>query len=168
MQNINSPAADQIAERKRDQMLKAGMIPMSQLTDEEQAQIQQQMEQQGQQQDPASIMAQAEMLKGQAEMARAQIEQAKVQNEQMKIQVEAQKAQMSAQNDQQDNQVDVFKAQTDRMNTQIKAQEAGAKITKEGVQTEGVQLDNVKKAQELSNPMANLSDAELMRIARGG
>ena len=168
MQNINSPAADQIAERKRDQMLKAGMIPMSQLTDEEQAQIQQQMEQQGQQQDPASIMAQAEMLKGQAEMARAQIEQVKVQNEQMKIQVEAQKAQMSAQNDQQDNQVDVFKAQTDRMNTQIKAQEAGAKITKEGVQTEGVQLDNVKKAQELSNPMANLSDAELMRIARGG
>jgi hypothetical protein len=168
MQNINSPAADQIAERKRDQMLKAGMIPMSQLTDEEQAQIQQQMEQQGQQQDPASIMAQAEMLKGQAEMARAQIEQAKVQNEQMKIQVEAQKAQMSAQNDQQDNQVDVFKAQTDRMNTQIKAQEAGAKITKEGVQTEGVQLDNVKKAQELSNPMANLSDAELIRIARGG
>jgi hypothetical protein len=168
MQNINSPAADQIAERKRDQMLKAGMIPMSQLTDEEQAQIQQQMAQQGQQQDPASIMAQAEMLKGQAEMARAQIEQAKVQNEQMKIQVEAQKAQMSAQNDQQDNQVDVFKAQTDRMNTQIKAQEAGAKITKEGVQTEGVQLDNVKKAQELSNPMANLSDAELIRIARGG
>jgi len=168
MQNINSPAADQIAERKRDQMLKAGMIPMSQLTDEEQAQIQQQMAQQGQQQDPASIMAQAEMLKGQAEMARAQIEQMKVQNEQMKIQVEAQKAQMSAQNDQQDNQVDVFKAQTDRMNTQIKAQEAGAKITKEGVQTEGVQLDNVKKAQELSNPMANLSDAELMRIARGG
>jgi len=168
MQNINSPAADQIAERKRDQMLKAGMIPMSQLTDEEQAQIQQQMEQQGQQQDPASIMAQAEMLKGQAEMARAQIEQVKVQNEQMKIQVEAQKAQMSAQNDQQDNQVDVFKAQTDRMNTQIKAQEAGAKITKEDVQTEGVQLDNVKKAQELSNPMANLSDAELMRIARGG
>jgi len=168
MQNINSPAADQIAERKRDQMLKAGMIPMSQLTDEEQAQIQQQMAQQGQQQDPASIMAQAEMLKGQAEMARAQIEQVKVQNEQMKIQVEAQKAQMSAQNDQQDNQVDVFKAQTDRMNTQIKAQEAGAKITKEGVQTEGVQLDNVKKAQELSNPMANLSDAELIRIARGG
>ena len=168
MQNINSPAADQIAERKRDQMLKAGMIPMSQLTDEEQAQMQQQMAQQGQQQDPASIMAQAEMLKGQAEMARAQIEQVKVQNEQMKIQVEAQKAQMSAQNDQQDNQVDVFKAQTDRMNTQIKAQEAGAKITKEGVQTEGVQLDNVKKAQELSNPMANLSDAELMRIARGG
>jgi hypothetical protein len=168
MQNINSPAADQIAERKRDQMLKAGMIPMSQLTDEEQAQIQQQMAQQGQQQDPASIMAQAEMLKGQAEMARAQIEQVKVQNEQMKIQVEAQKAQMSAQNDQQDNQVDVFKAQTDRMNTQIKAQEAGAKITKEGVQTEGVQLDNVKKAQELSNPLANLSDAELMRMARGG
>ena len=168
MQNINSPAADQIAERKRDQMLKAGMIPMSQLTDEEQAQMQQQMAQQGQQQDPASIMAQAEMLKGQAEMARAQIEQVKVQNEQMKIQLEAQKAQMSAQNDQQDNQVDVFKAQTDRMNTQIKAQEAGAKITKEGVQTEGVQLDNVKKAQELSNPFANLSDAELMRIARGG
>jgi len=168
MQNINSPAADQIAERKRDQMLKAGMIPMSQLTDEEQAQMQQQMAQQGQQQDPASIMAQAEMMKGQAEMVRAQIEQVKVQNEQMKIQLEAQKAQMSAQNDQQDNQVDVFKAQTDRMNTQIKAQEAGAKITKEGVQTEGVQLDNVKKAQELSNPFANLSDAELMRIARGG
>ncbi len=168
MQNINSPAADQIAERKRDQMLKAGMIPMSQLTDEEQAAMQQQQAQAGQQQDPASIMAQAEMMKGQAEMAKAQIEQAKVQNEQMKIQLEAQKAGMTQQNEQMDNQVDVFKAQTDRMNTQIKAQEAGAKITKEGVQTEGVQLDNVKKAQELNNPLASLSDAELIRIARGG
>ena len=168
MQNINSPAADQIAERKRDQMLKAGLIPQSQLTEEEMAAMQQQMSQQGQQQDPASVMAQAEMLKGQADMMRAQIEQAKVQNEQMKIQLDAQKAQMSAQNDQQDNQVDVFRAQTDRMGIQVRAQEAGAKITKEGVQTEGVQLDNVKKAQELSNPMANLSDAELMRIARGG
>ncbi|NDA08973.1 MAG: hypothetical protein EBZ18_06140, partial [Alphaproteobacteria bacterium] len=84
------------------------------------------------------------------------IEQAKVQNDQIKLQLEAQKAQLAAQNDQADNQVDVFKAQTDRMNTQIKAQEAGAKITKEGVQTEGVQLDNVKKAQELANPMIGM------------
>jgi hypothetical protein len=168
MQNINSPAADQIAERKRDQMLKAGLIPQSQLTEEEMAQMQQQMSQQGQQQDPASVMAQAEMLKGQADMMRAQIEQAKVQNEQMKIQLDAQKAQMSAQNDQQDNQVDVFRAQTDRMGIQVRAQEAGAKITKEGVQTQGVQLDNVKKQQALSDPMTNLSDQELIRIARGG
>ena len=156
MQNINSPSADQIAERKRDQMLKAGMIPISQMTDEEQAQMQQQMAQQGQQQDPATIMAQAEMGKAQAEMMKAQIEQAKVQNDQIKLQLEAQKAQLAAQNDQADNQVDIFKAQTDRMNTQIKAQEAGAKITKEGVQTEGVQLDNVKKAQELANPMIGM------------
>jgi hypothetical protein len=168
MQNINSPAADQIAERKRDQMLKAGLIPQSQLTEEEMAAMQQQMQQQGQPQDPASVMAQAEMLKGQADMMRAQIEQAKVQNEQMKIQLDAQKVQMSAQNDEQDNQVDVFRAQTDRMDIQVRAQEAGAKITKESVQTEGVQLDNVKKAQELSNPVTSLSDAELMRIARGG
>jgi hypothetical protein len=156
MQNINTPAADSIAERKRDQMLKAGLIPMSQMSDEEQAQMQQQMAQQGQQQDPASIMAQAEMGKAQAEMMKAQIEQAKVQNDQMKLQLEAQKAQLTAENDQADNQVDIFKAQTDRMNTQIKAQEAGAKITKEGVQTEGVQLDNVKKAQELANPMIGM------------
>jgi len=156
MQNINTPAADSIAERKRDQMLKAGLIPISQLSDEEQAQMQQQMAQQGQQQDPATIMAQAEMGKAQAEMMKAQIEQAKVQNDQMKLQLEAQKAQLTAENDQADNQVDVFKAQTDRMNTQIKAQEAGAKITKEGVQTEGVQLDNVKKAQELANPMIGM------------
>lgn len=156
MQNINTPAADSIAERKRDQMLKAGLIPMSQLTDEEQAMMQQQMAQQGQQQDPATIMAQAEMGKAQAEMMKAQIEQAKVQNDQMKLQLEAQKAQLTAENDQADNQVDVFKAQTDRMNTQIKAQEAGAKITKEGVQTEGVQLDNVKKAQELANPVIGM------------
>ena len=62
----------------------------------------------------------------------------------------------------------MFRAQTDRMGIQVRAQEAGAKITKEGVQTRGVQLDNVKKQQQLSNPMANLSDQELMRIARGG
>ena len=168
MQNINSPAADQIAERKRDQMLKAGLIPQSQLTQEEMMAMQQQMQQQGQPQDPASVMAQAEMIKAQAEMMRAEIEQAKIQNDQMKIQLDAQKAQLSAQNDEQDNQVDVFRAQTDRMDIQVRAQEAGAKITKESVQTEGVQLDNVKKQQELSSPMTNLSDQELVRIARGG
>jgi len=155
MQNVNSPGADQIAERKREQMMKAGMIPLSQLTDEERQQMQQQAQTQGQQPDPASILAQAEMTKAQAEMMRAQIEQAKAQAELSKLQLEAQKLQITAQNDQMDNQVDVFKAQTDRMNTQIKAQEAGAKIEKDRVQTQGIEIDNAGKVQDISQKAMN-------------
>src|SRR5690606_34342820 len=57
LNNINSPAAKQLAERKRAQMIQQGLIPESQLTDEEKQQLQAQQQAQGQQQDPAMVLA---------------------------------------------------------------------------------------------------------------
>jgi len=175
LQNVNTPAAAQIAERKRSQMLQEGLIPQAQMTEEELAAMQQsQMMAQGQQApDPAMVLAQAEQMKAQAEMTRAQIEAQKLQNEQMKLQLEAQKLQSQTVGDQADNQIDAFNAQTKRMETQIKAQQAGATIDKTSAQAMGEQLDNQKKMsdmmeeQQRKQQMAQLSNFDLARIASG-
>ena len=171
LQNINTPAAAQIAERKRAQMLQAGLIPQSQMTEEELMAAQQQMMQGQQQPDPAMVLAQAEQMKAQSEMLRAQIEQAKLQNEQMKLQLEAQKLQSQAIGDQADNQIDAFNAETKRMETQIKAQQAGATIDKTAAQAMGEQLDNQKKMsdmmeeQMMKSQIPFMSEAELINLA---
>ena len=171
LQNINTPAAAQIAERKRAQMLQQGLIPQSQMTEEELMAAQQQMMQGQQQPDPAMVLAQAEQMKAQSEMLRAQIEQAKLQNEQMKLQLEAQKLQSQAIGDQADNQIDAFNAETKRMETQIKAQQAGATIDKTAAQAMGEQLDNQKKMsdmmeeQMLKSQIPFMSEAELINLA---
>ena len=174
LQNINTPAAAQIAERKRAQMLQAGLIPQSQMTEEELMAAQHQMMQGQQQPDPAMVLAQAEQMKAQSEMLRAQIEQAKLQNEQMKLQLEAQKLQSQAIGDQADNQIDAFNAETKRMETQIKAQQAGATIDKTAAQAMGEQLDNQKKMSDMMEEqqrkamLGSIPTAQLMDIARGG
>jgi hypothetical protein len=145
---IPTSAATQIGERKRLQMMSQGLIPQSQMTEEEVAQQQQaaaQAQGQGQQQDPAMLLAQAEMAKAQAEQMRAQVEVQRLQLETAKIQLEAQKMQLSNQADQAALQLETFNAQTQRMNTQIKAQEAGARINKDSVQVQGMQIDNEMK-----------------------
>jgi len=171
LQNINTPAANQIAERKRAQMMQAGLIPQSQMTEEELMAAQQQMMQGQQQPDPAMVLAQAEQQKAQAEMIRAQVEMQKLQNEQIKLQLEAQKLQSQAIGDQADNQIDAFNAETKRMETQIKAQQAGATIDKTSAQAMGEQLDNQKKMsdmmeeQMLKSQIPFMSEAELINLA---
>jgi len=171
LQNINTPAASQIAERKRSQMIAAGLIPITQMTDEEKMQAQQQMAQGQQQPDPAMVLAQAEQQKAQAEMLRAQIEVQKLQNEQMKLQLEAQKLQTQTIGDQAENQIDAFNAQTKRMETQIKAQQAGATIDNTAAKTIGQNLSNQKKMsdmmeeQMMKSRIPFMSDVELMTIA---
>ncbi len=152
---IPTSAAIQIGERKRLQMMAQGLIPPSQMTEEEQQQMQAQT--QGQQPpDPNMVLAQAEMAKAQAEQLRAQVELQKLELETAKIQLEAQKLQASVQMDQAGIQLDTFNAQTQRMNTQIKAQEAGAKIQKDQVQTQGAVIDNQLKVVSALNPFRGL------------
>ena len=174
LDNIATASAQQISDRKRAQMIAAGLIPQDQLTEEELMAQQAQAAQQGQMQDPAMVLAQAEQMKAQAEMTRAQIEQAKLQNEQMKLQIEAQKLQAQTMGDQADNQVDAFNAETKRMETQIKAQQANATIDHTQIKSFGDQLDNQQKMADMMDEqrrkaqMAAMSNAELMRIANGG
>jgi len=149
---IPTSAATQIGERKRLQMMAQGLIPQSQMTEEEVQQQQMSAQSQGQAQDPAMVLAQAEMAKAQAEQMRAQVEVQRLQLETAKIQLEAQKMQLGLQADQASLQLETYNAQTNRMNTQIKAQEAGAKIQKESVQTQGMQIDNQMKVVSALNP----------------
>lgn len=142
LNNMNTPAARELAERRRAMMLKQGLIPPKQMTDEERQEMAQAQQAQGQQQDPAMVLAQAEMLKAQAELANAQTEQLK-----------AQAALITAQARAQGVNIDMFEAETSRMDTQIKAQEAGVKIQKQSVETEGVMLDNAKKVREIASPI---------------
>jgi hypothetical protein len=176
LQSVNTPAASQIAERKRAQMLQQGVIPQSQMTEEEIMEMQQaQMMAQGQQApDPAMVLAQAEQLKAEAEMMRSQIEMQKLQNEQIKLQLEAQKLQSQAVGDQADNAIDAFNAETKRMETQIKAQQASATVDKTSAQAMGEQLDNQRKMSDMIDEqqrkaqLSMMSPVDLMRIANGG
>ena len=159
LDNVATASAQQISDRKRAQMITAGLIPQEQMTQEELAAAQ---DQQGEpQQDPNMVLAMAEQMKAEAEMMRAQIEQAKLQNEQMKLQLEAQKLQTQMQGDQAENQIDSFNAETKRMDTQIKAQEAGATIDRTSAQAMGEELDNQEKMADMMDRQR--AEAERMR-----
>ena len=176
LDNIATPAAEQLSNRKRAMMLQQGIIPPDQMTEEEQMAMQQaQQAAQGQQApDPAMVLAQAEQMKAEAEMMRSQIEMQKLQNEQVKLQLEAQKLQTETIGDQADNQIDAFNAQTKRMEAQIKAQQAGATMDHTAAKTMGEELENQQKMSDMMDEQARKASlstmpvSDLMRIAQGG
>lgn len=88
---IDAPLVDQIAERKRAQMLQAGMIPVDQMTDEEKEQMQAQA-QQPQEPSPDMLFAQAEMLKAENDKTRLMIDGAKLEQGGQKLSIEEAKA----------------------------------------------------------------------------
>ena len=176
LQNISTPAASQIAERKRMQMISQGLIPPSQMTEEElqEMQAKQMMQAQGQAPDAAMLLAQAEQMKAQADMMKVEIDAQKVQNETLKIQLQAQDQQNEAVAQQAKTQVDVFNAQTNRIKAQVEAEKAGAVIDHTNIKAFGDQLDNQEQMQDMMDEqerkarMAMMSDMDLIRIANGG
>lgn len=102
LNNIDSPGVDKIAERKRLQMLQAGLIPQEQMTDEEKAKVAQ-AQQQGNQPSPidqanlmiAQATAQDIQGKNQERGLRLQLEQQKIQLKQMELDMKAQQANQS-------------------------------------------------------------------------
>ena len=176
LQNISTPAASQIAERKRIQMISAGLIPQSQMTEEELTEMQQRMAAQGNQQapDPNMVLAQAEQIKAEADMMKVQIDAQKVQNETLRIQLQAQNDQNELVAEQARTQIDVFNAQTNRIKAQVEAEKAGAVIDHTNVKAFGDQLDNQEKMSDMVDEqqrkarMAMMSDADLMRIVNNG
>lgn len=174
LQNISTPAASQIAERKRIQMIAQGLIPQSQMTQEEIQEMQAKQQMQGQAPDAAMVLAQAEQMKAQADMMKAQIDAQKVQNDTLRIQLQAQNDQNELVADQAKTQVDVFNAQTNRIKAQVEAEKAGATIDHTNIKAFGDQLDNQEQMQEMMDEqerkarMAMMSDIDLIRIANGG
>ena len=96
-----------------------------------------------------------------------QIEAQKLQLEQAKIEAQVMDSQSSAQ-------IDGFNAETKRIDSQIKAQQAGATIDRTQIQAFGDELDNQAKMndmmdeQERKAKMKAMGINDLMRIANGG
>jgi hypothetical protein len=73
--NLRSPGMDLIAQRKRQQLFQAGVIPFEQMTDEEKR-IFAQQQQQPPAPDPAMVLAEAEAGKAQAQANKVQVDAA--------------------------------------------------------------------------------------------
>lgn len=144
LKNLSTPVSEQLAERKRAQMITQGLIPESQMTDEEKQAMQAKQGQQ-QQPDPAMVLAQAEMAKAQAEMMR-------VENDKMKLQIEMMKLQQTAESDQSKTVVAGYNAETNRMKAEAEIQKAGVEVEMKGLDATGKVLDNMRKRQELMTP----------------
>ena len=87
MKSIDAPLVDQIAERKRAQLLMAGQIPPAQMTEDEK-QLMAQQAQQAQNRPPSleETLANAEMMKAQNDAANIQLKAQSQQIEMLKLQ----------------------------------------------------------------------------------
>lgn len=149
LNNINAPSIDKIAERKRIELLIAGIIPQTQQTAEEQQMLAMMAQQQANQpQEPS------------AEMALAQAEQAKAQAALERNQIAAQKDQMEAQFKMQKNQLDLqrqeieleekkaklqLSANDQRFQQAMEAQQLALQKISEQIENMNVQADTAVK-----------------------
>ena len=158
LNNINSPSVDKIAERKRLELFNAGMIPETQMTEEEQVKLQQI---QSQPQEPSAEMAlaQAEQAKAEASMQKNQIE---MQRDQMDAQFKNQKAQLDLQKQQLDFSEKEAKLGLDQekqgFNQMIAMQTAQSQAINDAVNNLNKQADTLNKLREAMGVDAIVSD----------
>lgn len=143
LNNINAPGIDQIAERKRAQMVQQGIIPESQLTREEKAQMAQTQQAQG-----PSPIEQANLM-----IAEAQLKETEGRNAEraMKLQIEEQKNQLKAMELQQKADAQQQKALMDSIKAvseQVKTQADALKTIREAMGADSVVSETVVKAYE--------------------
>lgn len=148
--NIPAPGMDAIAARKRRQLFQSGVLLPNELTEEEQAELQQ-MQQQPPQEDPAMVLARAEEGKAQADIITAQTKQME--------------AQADIQNKQQENQIRAYEAETKRFEAEIDKVKAVAEIKAKGAQSakylaeaEAIDIDNDSKVSGLSRAMEAMTN----------
>lgn len=127
LRNINSPGMDDLAERKRAQLIQQQIIPFEQLTDEEKQQVQA-AAQQPPQPDPNMVLAQAEQGKAEALMVEAQTKQMGMQVQMQDSQTKQQVAAVDAQSKEKELQIRAFEAETDRYKADIDRAKAMAEI----------------------------------------
>lgn len=131
LKSIPSPGIDIIADRRRQQMLTAGMIPQSEWTDEE-AQMMQQIAQQPKPPSPDEMIGQAELIKAQTEAENAQIDaqlkmidkqqnQQKLDNENLKLQLEDRNQQVDMMFKAQQQQAELLTQAVNQMKTLTEA-----------------------------------------------
>ncbi|MEH6451206.1 MAG: portal protein [Oleispira sp.] len=141
---IDAPLVGEIAERKRMQMLQAGMIPPDQMTDEEKEAMQQQS-QQPKQPDANMVFAEAEMKKAQVQEMELQIKQGKLQLDAQAQEIKMMELQQKAMEASNNGQISEAKAVADIRNKDantIKTQVETQNLTTTDV---GQQIDNLQK-----------------------
>lgn len=151
--NITSPGMEQIAERKRQELFKMGIIPPEQLTDQEREQLQQ-MQSQPPPEDPNMVLAKAEEAKAQADILEAQTEQAKAQSE-----IEARNRKLE---------IDAYKAATERMRLEVEAQKAQAEIAHTAEKTQRESVGTGLDVQRFEKELRTESTETLLRLVSGG
>lgn len=117
LSNIPSPGMDKIAERKRLQMLQAGLIPESQQTEEEKKLVEA-MKSQPKEPDAAMVLAQAEQAKADAKREETQI---KAQLEGQKNQLKAIQLQMDKEKQDREGMLDAIRLATEEIQAQANA-----------------------------------------------
>ena len=140
LNNISAPGVDKIADRKRQELFNAGVIPQEQMTEEELAKLQQ-MQQQPQQPDAMMVAAQAEMQKAQADMDKNQLQM-------MKQQMEGQ-----------------FKMQQQELALQKQQLDFAEKQAKMGLASDGQQFNQMLEMQKLQQAAINDAVANLNKEA---
>jgi len=159
LKNTNAPGLDVIAERKRIQLINAGIIPESQWTDEEREQIEKaraEAANQPQEPSPEMVLAMAEEKKAQADIMAQQIKQQELTLNAERVKIDAQKVEIEKTKLILDAQNSQLRAENERLTAITKAQETGANVEK-------IQADTAKTVQEIRS----MSTEQLVRIANG-
>lgn len=175
LKNIASPGIDLVAERVRRQLVVSGLIPESQLTEEERVEIQQQQMMAAQA--PQEPTAQDKIAD--AELARVQAEtqdvEARALLKQEELRIKEQTALLSAQNQAEKLQMEelsmIMKSQQSQIEKQQAILEANLKGQAQVFETLNTQADTLKKLREamgvdtivgLSNTEAYAQQAEII------
>lgn len=152
--NVASPGMDDIAERKRNQLWQAGVIPESQWTDEERQRAEQ-AQMQPQEPSPDMIMAQAQVEAAVAEQEKAKADQAEVA-------LKAQESQQKFAIDQEKLRLEAVELQIKEQQLQVEAAEAGVKIDAEKAKT--AETLEKARAQRLETDVAEARVAGLIAV----
>jgi hypothetical protein len=151
LKNIPAPGMDSIAERKRLQLLMAGVIPQDQQTDEEKQMLAQLQAQAGEQESTEMVLAKGEAAKGEADLIQAQTKQAQVAGD---IQIRQEEVRIKA-----------IEAETERMKVAIMAQKAGAEI--EGITAKAAKDLTEAEAQDIENTAVESGITSLIERVEG-
>ena len=148
--NVSSPGMRDVAQRKRQQLFQAGLIPMDQMTD---AELQIMQESEGQEPEET------------AEMVLARAEEAKAQADAMAVQQKAQEAAQEFQLKIQAQQIEQARLELERFELQIKAQQAGMELKLKGAQSAKALAE--AEAQDIENDATVSGITRLMEQVGG-
>jgi hypothetical protein len=171
--NSSGAGSEELAKAARFQALSMGMPGIEPQTEEEEQFVMQMQQQAAQQQEQPPLEAQILLMQEQTKQLQAQQAMLKEQNMAQANEIKAYQAQTGAQNDQANTMLKQFDSESKRMEVQVKAQEAGAKIgntemdtVKKGVDAQLAQADLAEK--EMNLQIKNMPTEQLIQMMMGG